>query len=66
MMIDQSSSPTFFLAECMASVKTYGADMAEDEIGIKWDFYQKLQDAFDEINIDFTSKTIRERYQDAY
>ena len=66
MMIDQSSSPTFFLAECMASVKTYGADMTEDEIGIKWDFYQKLQDAFDEINIDFTSKTIRERYQDAY
>jgi len=66
LMLDQASSPTFFLAECMASIRTYGADMAESETGIKWDFYQRLQDIFDEISADFTSKTIYERYQDAY
>ena len=66
MMLDQSSSPTFFLAECIASVRTFGGDMTENESGIRWDFYQRLQDLFDEIDTDFTSKTILERCQDVY
>ena len=40
MMIDQSSSPTFFLAECRSNVKITGREI--EETGIQMDFYQKI------------------------
>ena len=55
MMIDQASSPTFFLAECLAGIKLSGKDI--DEQGIELRFYQRLQDMFTEINEDFTDYT---------
>lgn len=64
MMIDQASSPTFFLAECLAGIKLSGKDIDED--GIKLNFYQRLQDMFTEINEDFTDYTIIEHYNNEY
>lgn len=64
MMIDQASSPTFFLAECLAGIKTSGKDIEEQ--GIELRFYQRLQDMFTEINEDFTDYTIIEHYNNEY
>lgn len=64
MMIDQASSPTFFLAECLAGIKTSGKDI--DEQGIELRFYQRLQDMFTEMNEDFTDNTIIEHYNNEY
>lgn len=64
MMIDQASSPTFFLAECLAGIKLSGKDI--DEQGIELRFYQRLQDMFTEINEDFTDYTIIEHYNNEY
>ena len=47
MMIDQSSSPTFFLAECRSNIKITGREI--EETGIQMDFYQKLLDMTDEL-----------------
>ena len=51
MMIDQSSSPTFFLAECRSNVKITGREI--EETGIQMDFYQKLLDMTDELTTVF-------------
>lgn len=51
MMIDQSSSPTFFLAECQSKVKISGRDV--EEAGIAMDFYQKMIDLTDELTTKF-------------
>lgn len=64
MMIDQASSPTFFLADCLSEIKTSGKDI--DEQGIELRFYQRLQDMFTEMNEDFTDNTIIERYNNEY
>ncbi len=64
MMIDQASSPTFFLAECLEGIKLSGKDI--DEQGIELRFYQRLQDMFTEINDDFTDYTIIEHYNNEY
>lgn len=64
MMIDQASSPTFFLAECLAGIKLSYKDI--DEEGIELRFYQRLQDMFTEINDDFTDYTIIEHYNNEY
>lgn len=63
MMIDQASSPTFFLAECISSVKKNGRD-AEAEIAMR--FYQRLQDLFSELYNDFTDLTIIDKYNNEY
>ena len=63
MMIDQASSPTFFLAECLAGIKLNGKD-TEDGIGLR--FYQRLQDLFSELSDDFTDYTIIEHYNNEY
>lgn len=47
MMIDQASSPTFFLAECQSSISIYGRDL--NEVDIKMRFYQKLENMRDEL-----------------
>lgn len=64
MMIDQASSPTFFLAECLSEIKFSGKDI--DEQGIELRFYQRLQDLFTEVNEDFTDYTIIENYNNEY
>ena len=64
MMIDQASSPTFFLAECLAGIKISGKDI--DEQGIELRFYHRLQDLFLELNEEFTDSTIIEHYNNEY
>src|SRR5574344_950156 len=56
MMVDQASSPTFFLAECLASIHTTGRDLEEQGIAMR--FYHHLQDIFNEISDEFTDSTI--------
>lgn len=64
MMIDQASSPTFFLAECVSSIMRNGRDLEEQGIAMK--FYQHLQDMFSELYNDFTDLTIIEKYNNEY
>ncbi|MBP5722227.1 MAG: DUF262 domain-containing protein [Bacteroidales bacterium] len=64
MMIDQASSPTFFLAECADSIKASGRDIEEQGIAMR--FYQRLQDLFAEICDDFSDLTIIEKYNNEY
>lgn len=56
MMIDQASSPTFFLEECRAATSVYAADI--DLEGIQLSFYQKIEDIKDELNQDIYAKEI--------
>lgn len=64
MMIDQASSPTFFLAECVSSIKNKGRDIVEQGIAMR--FYQRLQDLFSELYNDFTDLTIIDKYNNEY
>ena len=64
MMIDQASSPTFFLAECVYSIKKNGRDVEEQGIAMR--FYQRLQDMFSELYNDFTDLTIINKYDNEY
>ena len=48
MMIDQASSPTFFLKECASSITVSAKDL--DLEGIQLSFYQKLEDMKDELS----------------
>lgn len=64
MMIDQASSPTFFLAECVSSIKKNGRDVEEQGIAMR--FYQRLQDMFSELYNYFTDLTIIEKYNNEY
>ena len=47
MMIDQASSPTFFLKECADAVTVSARDLELE--GIKMSFYQKLEDLKDDL-----------------
>ena len=64
MMIDQASSPTFFLAECVSSIKNNGRDIVEQGIAMR--FYQRLQNLFSELYNDFTDLTIIDKYNNEY
>lgn len=64
MMIDQASSPTFFLAECVSTIKKNGRDVDEDGIAMR--FYQRLQDMFSDLYDDFTDFTIIDKYNNEY
>ena len=64
MMIDQASSPTFFLAECLSTITKNGRDV--DGQGIAMRFYQRLQDIFSELYADFTDFTIIDKYNNEY
>ena len=46
MMIDQASSPTFFLAECLSNIRGSGQDLEEEGIAMR--FYNHLQALFTE------------------
>ena len=56
MMIDQASSPTFFLAECLLNIKNWGQDL--EGRGIARRFHDQLQRLFRELKNDFTEPTI--------
>lgn len=47
MMIDQASSPTFFLYECQAQTSVHGKDV--DLEGIRMRFYHKIEDIKDDL-----------------
>lgn len=47
MMIDQASSPTFFLKECNDAVSVHGWDLYEQGIAMR--FYQNLEDIKEEL-----------------
>ena len=64
MMIDQASSPTFFLAECVSSICKNGKDIEEQGIAMR--FYQHLQNLFSELYNDFTDLTIIDKYNNEY
>lgn len=63
MMIDQASSPTFFLAECISTIEKNGRD-ADESIAMR--FYQRLQNMFSELYDDFTDLTIIDKYNNEY
>ena len=48
MMIDQASSPTFFLFECQAQTSVRGKDVVLD--GIRLRFYHKIEDVKDDLS----------------
>ena len=56
MMIDQASSPTFFLAECLLNIKDWGQNL--EGRGIARRFHDQLQRLFRELKNDFTEPTI--------
>ncbi len=62
MMIDQASSPTFFLAEAIPYIRISGL---EQEGNIKERFYRCLRRIFCELN-DFSDKTIIEKRNNEY
>ena len=59
MMIDQASSPTFFLAECLSNIRGSGQDLEEEGIAMR--FYNHLQALFTELKNEFTEPTIIEK-----
>ena len=63
MMIDQASSPTFFLAECVSSIKKSGRDFQQ---GIAMRFYNHLKDMFLELKDDFTDFTVKKKCNNEY
>ena len=62
MMIDQASSPTFFLAETIPYIRISGLEQEGD---IKERFYRCLRRIFCELN-DFSDKTIIEKRNNEY
>ena len=64
LMSDHASSPTFFLAECLATVKTHGEDRGLS--GVQKDFRRRLLDLFFEIEPSFTDRTFFGDLQNAY
>lgn len=62
MMIDQASSPTFFLAEAIPYIRISGLEQEGD---IKERFYRCLRRIFCELN-DFSDKTIIEKKNNEY
>ena len=64
MMIDQASSPTFFLAECLSNIRNSGKDLEGEGIAMR--FYLHLQALFTELKNEFTEPTIIEKINNEY
>lgn len=64
MMIDQSSSPTFFLAESLSQITVWGKDLEENDIKMR--FFECLQDMFSELYDTFSDKIIVNKYHNEY
>lgn len=63
MMIDQASSPSFFLAEALVQIKVSGHDLTERNI--KYRFYKALASLFIGMN-GFTNTTIINKLKEEY
>ena len=64
MMIDQASSPTFFLAECLSNIRDSGQALDGEDIAMR--FYKHLQALFIELKSEFTEPTIIEKIDNEY
>lgn len=64
MMIDQASSPTFFLAEALESIYMSGHDLTERKI--QYRFYKASASLFNDIKGLFTDKTIIKKMYNEY
>lgn len=64
MMVDQASSPTFFLAEALASINMSGHDLAERKI--QYRFYKASASLFYDIKGLFTDETIIKKMNNEY
>ena len=64
MMIDQASSPTFFLAETLPQIKISGKMMMDHDI--KTRFYECLRRVFTDIQSDFTVAYIEKKMKSEY
>ena len=64
MMIEQATSPTFFLAECLQAAKVSGRTL--DDANIKKRFYCQLKDLFKELSDVPTEPTITKKYNYEY
>ena len=64
MMIEQATSPTFFLAECLQAAKVSGKTL--DDADIKMRFYLQLQKLFEELSDELTEPTITKKYNYEY
>jgi len=64
MMIEQATSPTFFLAECLQAAKVSGRTL--DDENIKKRFYHQLKELFKELSDELTEPTITKKYNYEY
>ena len=64
MMIEQATSPTFFLAECLQAAKVSGRTL--DDADIKMRFYHQLQKLFEQFSDELTEPTITKKYRYEY
>ena len=64
MMIEQATSPTFFLAECLQAAKLSGKTL--DDADIKMRFYHQLQKLFEQLSDELTEPTITKKYRYEY
>ena len=64
MMIEQATSPTFFLAECLHAAKVSGRTL--DDADIKMRFYHQLQKLFEQLSDELTEPTITKKYRYEY
>ena len=64
MMIEQATSPTFFLAECLQAAKVSGRTL--DDADIKMRFYHQLQKLFEQLSDELTEPTITKKYRYEY
>ena len=64
MMIEQATSPTFFLAECLQAAKVSGSTL--DDADIKMRFYHQLQKLFEQLSDELTEPTITKKYRYEY
>ena len=64
LMSERASSPTFFLAECLAAVRTHGED--RELSNVQMDFRRHLLNLFFEIEPSFTDRTFIRDLHNAY
>ena len=64
MMIEQATSPTFFLAECLQAAKVSGRTLGDADIKMR--FYHQLQKLFEQLSDELTEPTITKKYRYEY
>ncbi len=64
MMIEQATSPTFFLAECLQAAQVSGRSLDDEDIRMR--FYHQLQKLFEQLSDELTEPTITKKYSYEY